>query len=109
MRKRSLCFLLTRIACAAALEANTLAATLSPEAVAEGTALVEEFLNAWATATTNAQPSQPSNGDDVEMEGAEQTDAELKRDFELLKQCYDEYKPKFEHTTWTRDVLAETY
>ncbi|ORY74755.1 DNA mismatch repair protein MSH2 [Leucosporidium creatinivorum] len=92
--------------------ANTTATTLSPAAIAEGTALVEQFLNAWASvAPSSSVPAPaPTEGEDVEMANGEgEGDAEVERDYAALVKCFAEYKDRFEETEWTKKVLEQTY
>lgn len=96
----------------AAAQANTSATSLSPEAIAEGTALVEQFLNSWANVAPSSSALAPAvEGDDVEMADGEGegVDADVERDYAALVKCFDEFKEKFEGTEWTRKVLEQTY
>ncbi|BGP27056.1 DNA mismatch repair protein MSH2 [Rhodotorula toruloides] len=76
-------------------------AHLSPEAIVEGTALVEAFLETWASRTAEL----PAAVADEASEGDTREDVELKE----LVRCFEEYKDKFESSEWTREVLAKTY
>ncbi|POY74749.1 hypothetical protein BMF94_2225 [Rhodotorula taiwanensis] len=69
---------------------------LPPEDIAEGTALVEAFLAAWAERTSGL----PTSGDIADRE-----DAELKE----LVGCFESFKDRFESSRWTQEVLAKTY
>lgn len=90
--------------------ANTTATTLSPAAIAEGTALVEQFLNAWASVAPASSAPAPTEGEDVEMANGEgEGDAEVERDYAALVKCFAEYKDRFEETEWTKKVLEQTY
>ncbi|KDE04567.1 DNA mismatch repair protein MSH2 [Microbotryum lychnidis-dioicae p1A1 Lamole] len=87
-------------------EAATTASTLSPEAIAEGTALVEEFLNAWASGNAAAVPG----GDDRDAEMADADgEAEVAKEYASLLKVFETYKDRFESTEWTRTVLPRTY
>ncbi|BGP57733.1 hypothetical protein JCM8202_002386 [Rhodotorula sphaerocarpa] len=72
-------------------------ATLPAEDIAEGTALVEAFLEAWAERTREL----PSDAAGV----ARREEAELKE----LASCFETFKDRFEASRWTQDVLAKTY
>ncbi|BGO94891.1 hypothetical protein NBRC10512_006153 [Rhodotorula toruloides] len=76
-------------------------AHLSPEAIAEGTALVEAFLETWASRTAEL----PAAVADEARTGETREDVELKE----LVRCFEEYKSRFEGSEWTREVLAKTY
>ncbi|BGP19387.1 MSH2 protein [Rhodosporidiobolus nylandii] len=85
----------------ATVDSTNPAASLAPEVIAEGTALVESFLEAWAARTAELPPA-----------SASQQDAnETKEDVELrhLVACYEEYKDRFEQSEWAGKVLAKTY
>ncbi|SCV69244.1 BQ2448_2264 [Microbotryum intermedium] len=87
-------------------EAATTASTLSPEAIAEGTALVEEFLNAWASGNNAAEAA--ADGEDTEMAEAD-GEAEVTKEYALLLKVFETYKDRFESTEWTKTVLPQTY
>ncbi|GAA5886475.1 hypothetical protein JCM6882_001648 [Rhodosporidiobolus microsporus] len=76
-------------------------ASLSPETIAEGTALVESFLEAWAARTAELPP--PTASQDVEGESRE--DVEAKH----LVACYEEFRERFEKSEWAAKVLEKTY
>ncbi|GAA5879435.1 hypothetical protein JCM1840_007040 [Sporobolomyces johnsonii] len=81
-------------------EATANPSGLPAELVAEGTALVESFLNDWASRTSEA----PASGD-VEMDsGADAVEVEIRE----LKRCFEEYRERFEGCRWTREVLEPT-
>ncbi|GAA5992261.1 hypothetical protein JCM10908_001845 [Rhodotorula pacifica] len=77
-------------------EAEEAAAALPPQDIAEGTALVEAFLEAWAARTS----ALPKTG---ELEDRQET--ELKE----LVDCFESFKDRFESSRWTQEVLAKTY
>lgn len=95
------------------------AAGLSPAAIAEGTALVEEFLHAWtAVAPSLVGPSGNATAQDVDMIDLDADDdddddeeaAELIKDYDALVRVFnDQFKDRFEATEWTRTVLSQTY
>ncbi|TKA53604.1 hypothetical protein B0A53_03895 [Rhodotorula sp. CCFEE 5036] len=72
------------------------AAALPPQDIAEGTALVEAFLEAWAERTGTLPPS--GNVEDRQ-------EAELKE----LVGCFEAFKDRFDSSRWTKEVLAKTY
>ncbi|GAA5832087.1 hypothetical protein JCM11251_002814 [Rhodosporidiobolus azoricus] len=74
-------------------------AALSPEIIAEGTALVESFLEAWAAKTAELPAPTAS------QEGEKREDVELKH----LVACYEEYRERFEKSEWAAKVLETTY
>jgi DNA mismatch repair protein MSH2 len=69
---------------------------LPPQDIAEGTALVEAFLEAWAERTGTLPPS--GNVEDRQ-------EAELKE----LVGCFEAFKDRFDSSRWTKEVLAKTY
>ncbi|GAA5986604.1 hypothetical protein JCM11641_005164 [Rhodosporidiobolus odoratus] len=80
------------------------AASLSPATIAEGTALVESFLEAWAARSAelpvpSGSQTQPEDGDETREE------VELRH----LVACYEEYKERFEKNEWAGKVLQKTY
>lgn len=89
------------VAAVSADAAEPAIAHLSPEAIAEGTALVEAFLETWASRTAEL----PAAVADEAPTGETREDVELKE----LVRCFEEYKSKFEGSEWTREVLAKTY
>lgn len=80
---------------AAAPRATPPQAQLPADEIAAGTALVEAFLEEWASRTSALPPAAD--------EGA--TAAEL----DALVGVYEEYKERFEGSAWAREVLAKTY
>jgi DNA mismatch repair protein MSH2 len=77
------------------------AARLSAPEIAEGTALVESFLEAWAARAAELPPSTESQ----DAAGTTEEDVELKH----LVACYEEYKERFEKNEWAQQVLSKTY
>lgn len=77
-------------------EAEGAAASLPPQDIAEGTALVEAFLEAWSERTGAFATS-----GDVE----DRQEAELKE----LVDCFESFKDRFDSSRWTKEVLAKTY
>ncbi|GAA6018060.1 hypothetical protein JCM10207_006066 [Rhodosporidiobolus poonsookiae] len=77
------------------------AAALAPDQVAEGTALVEAFLEAWAARTASLPLSGEADGEGREA----RREAEMKE----LVGCFEEYRERFEGSEWAREVLAKTY
>lgn len=66
------------------------------DVVAEGSAIVEEFLQTWATSTSSRE------GDDVIMADAMDPDQQL----EELKRCVAQFQSKFEHNPWVLSILS---
>ncbi|GAA6030957.1 hypothetical protein JCM8097_008956 [Rhodosporidiobolus ruineniae] len=79
-------------------------AALSPETIAEGTALVESFLEAWAARTAEL-PAQAEGEADDETATATKEEVEMRH----LVACYEEYRERFDQSEWARTVLARTY
>ncbi|GAA5875064.1 hypothetical protein JCM3774_003418 [Rhodotorula dairenensis] len=77
-------------------EAEGAAAALPSQDIAEGTALVEAFLDAWAERTGALPPA-----GDVE----DRQEAELKE----LVDCFESFQDRFDSSRWTKEVLAKTY
>lgn len=81
---------------------TTVSATHSPEEIAEGSALVEEMLNAWAEATANVDASEDVpmlDGDAAALPEA------IAREYVPLKQCFEQYRERLEANAWVRDVV----
>lgn len=98
--------------CAApgASQSQSTTSGLKPEAIAQGTALVEDFLHAWtAVAPSLVGPGADADVDMADAEATEGDDTELNKDYDALVKVFETYKEKFEATEWTRDVLAQTY
>lgn len=82
---------------------------MSPETIAEGTALVEQLLATWASKTAALEAGAPAmDGEDVTMVDRDVEDL-VTKEYAMLKECYDEFKPKLEAAEWTRTVLCQTY
>lgn len=91
----------------------------SNEEIAEGTALVSEMLKAWAEKKADEielDSSMPSNTQDSAMNGADEEDPgkgakaeRMKKEMILLKQCFEEFKPRLEKSPWAMSALLETY
>lgn len=94
----------------AATEANV-STIFSAEQTAEGTALVEEMLAAWANASVDASAAPAAavdEEDDVVMASVDDGDG-LTKEYAALKRWYGEFRPRLEETPWTASVLAQTY
>lgn len=67
------------------------------------------MLQAWAEATADLD----EGGDDVDMVAGDDDDDEMKpkvtKEFEPLKRCFEEFRPRFEGNGWTSSVLEATY
>ncbi|EMD34794.1 hypothetical protein CERSUDRAFT_125339 [Gelatoporia subvermispora B] len=72
-------------------------AELPPEVVEEGTQLVEEFLRTWAAHTP------ATDGEDIVM-ADEDTSPEAQ--FEELRKCVEQFRPRMEGNAWVQNVLA---
>ena len=95
--------------------------SVSKEATAEGTALIEEMLQAWANATDSPSDDDADVGDgeDVVMAEVEGSNGQtgrklsdqekLKREEKRLKRVYEEFRPRLEANEWARVVLSQTY
>lgn len=85
---------------------------MSKEATAEGTALIEEMLQAWVDATDGVSSDEDVVMADGEANNGALTDsdaAKLKREEERLRKVYEEFRPRLEANEWARVVLAQTY
>ncbi|KAK4702829.1 DNA mismatch repair protein MSH2, partial [Phenoliferia sp. Uapishka_3] len=90
----------------------TVSSSHSPETIAEGTALVEEMLSAWAAATKGLDAGEDgagTNPEDVEMIDHEDMDPAVLKEYGPLKQCFEEFAGRFEANGWTNAVLSATY
>lgn len=81
---------------------------MSPETIAEGTGLVEQLLGDWASKTAALEAGAPATDGDVTMADGTVEDL-VTKEYAMLKECYDEWKPKLEAAEWTRTVLCQTY
>jgi DNA mismatch repair protein MSH2 len=91
----------------------------SNEEIAEGTALVSEMLKAWAEKKADdidLELTLPSNTQDSAMDGADGETADaagqterIKKEMTLLKQCFEEFRPRLEKSPWAMTALLETY
>ncbi|KAK4057387.1 MSH2 protein [Microbotryomycetes sp. JL221] len=81
--------------------------TFTPEQVAQGTALVEEFLADWAKSSEEAERSRDKDGD-IDM-SIEDDDTAVEKSFEALLDVFGRYKDRFEQAPWAKEVLAQTY
>lgn len=93
--------LLTRLK--TATEAH-LTSTLPPEVIAQGTAIVEELLQAWASKSSASQGV--DEGGDVAMRDEDEL---VKKEYETLQECFKEFEPRLKEAEWTRTVLEATY
>ncbi|KAM0786928.1 hypothetical protein ACM66B_002350 [Microbotryomycetes sp. NB124-2] len=92
-------------------EAKEAANVLSSEQVAQGTALVEEFLGEWAKAAP-AGSEGDNQDEDVAMPGAddeEDGDAQVEKSLEALLKVYEQYKNRFDESPWLKQVLDQTF
>lgn len=71
-------------------------AEFSEDVVTEGSAIIEELLRSWASAT----PAQ--DGEDVVMADELDPDAQL----EELKRCVEQFRPRIEGNAWVQSILT---
>ncbi|KAM0746141.1 putative DNA mismatch repair protein MSH2 [Meredithblackwellia eburnea MCA 4105] len=88
--------------------APSISSSHSPEVIAAGTGLVEEMLEAWAKATAELDVNEDAVMDEGTSSKAEQEVA-LKKEYEPLLRCYEEFKDRFAQNEWTNSVLTATY
>lgn len=86
------------------------------EEIAEGTALVSEMLQAWAAKSVDdlspemLAGTQESNTEMADTDEAKQAvDAKLQKEMTLLKQCFEEFRPRLEKSAWAMTALLDTY
>ncbi|KAK4052821.1 MSH2 protein [Microbotryomycetes sp. JL201] len=94
-------------------EPREVANALSPEQVAQGTALVEEFLAEWAKLAPAVGQDRDGDvdmrsNDDVEPQ-PEQDDAAVEESLEGLLKVYEQFKNRFDESPWLKQVLEQTY
>ncbi|KDQ06534.1 hypothetical protein BOTBODRAFT_140987 [Botryobasidium botryosum FD-172 SS1] len=75
------------------------------EVTDEGSAIVQEFLRTWAS-----RVAQDDDDGDVAMADAGATSAgpepSPERQLEILKTCFDEFRPRIESNAWCQTLLA---
>ena len=90
----------------------------TPEEIAEGTALAADMLQAWkarAEEELSDLPPPPTTQESVNgadagegtMSAAKQE--RLKQELEILKECFAEFKPRLENSSWASSALLDTY
>lgn len=87
------------------------------EEIAEGTELVAEMLKAWAEKKVDdlspemLAGTQDSAVDNGESDEAKQSalNAKIKKEMTLLKQCFEEFRPRLEQSPWAMTALLDTY
>ncbi|KIP09722.1 hypothetical protein PHLGIDRAFT_300246 [Phlebiopsis gigantea 11061_1 CR5-6] len=73
---------------------------LDPEAVEEGTKLVEQLLNTWAGRTS------VQDGEDVVMFDDADDSGDPGAQLAELKKCFEQFQPQLEDNAWVKQVLS---
>lgn len=82
------------------------------EEIAEGTELVAEMLKAWNDMKADdLSPEMLAATQDSAMEedGQATVEAKIKKELELLKQCFEDFKPRLANSPWAMSALLDTY
>lgn len=83
------------------------------EEIAEGTALVSEMLTAWAEKKEeDLSPEMLSGTQDSNMGDEDADDAvksKIKKELALLRECFEEFRPRLEKSPWAMTALLDTY
>ncbi|KAH8110312.1 DNA mismatch repair protein MSH2 [Phellopilus nigrolimitatus] len=73
------------------------ASRLPQEVTDEGSKIIEEMLQAWASRCANSG----QDGDDIVMEGDE-----VEKDIAVLKECVEKYRTRIEGNPWIQSLLT---
>lgn len=87
------------------------------EEIAEGTALAADMLQAWKVRAEQELSDLPPPNTQESVNGADAGEGtmsasrqeRLKQELEILKECFEEFKPRLEKSSWASSALLDTY